>query len=37
MHDGHIVGDVPRAEATERMLGLMMAGLPAEAGGAAAR
>jgi len=29
MHDGHIVGDVPRAAATERALGLMMAGLPA--------
>ena len=27
MHDGHIVGDVPRAEATERGLGLMMAGV----------
>src|SRR5215470_6771897 len=37
MHDGRIVGDVPRAEATERMLGLMMAGLPAEAAGAAGR
>ncbi len=31
MHDGRIVGDVPRAAATERGLGLMMAGLP-EAG-----
>ena len=29
IHDGRIVGDVPRAEATERMLGLMMAGLTA--------
>jgi simple sugar transport system ATP-binding protein len=29
MHDGRIVGDVARAEATERMLGLMMAGLAA--------
>ncbi len=29
MHDGRIVGDVPRAEATERALGLMMAGVPA--------
>ena len=37
MHDGHIVGDVPRAEATERTLGLMMAGVPAEAAGAAGR
>ena len=26
MHDGGIVGDVPRAEATEQALGLMMAG-----------
>jgi general nucleoside transport system ATP-binding protein len=30
MHDGHVVGDVPRAAATERGLGLLMAGLPAE-------
>jgi simple sugar transport system ATP-binding protein len=30
MHDGQIVGDLPRAEATERTLGLMMAGLPAD-------
>src|SRR5215470_9263596 len=37
MHDGHIVGDVPRAAATERTLGLMMAGVPAEAAGAAGR
>jgi simple sugar transport system ATP-binding protein len=29
MHDGRIVGDVPRAAATERALGLMMAGLSA--------
>src|SRR5262245_54456212 len=29
MHDGRIVGDVPQAEATERTLGLMMAGLTA--------
>ena len=29
MHDGHIVGDVPRAAATERALGLMMAGMSA--------
>jgi simple sugar transport system ATP-binding protein len=28
MHDGRIVGDVPRAQATERALGLMMAGVP---------
>jgi ABC-type uncharacterized transport system ATPase subunit len=28
MHDGRIVGDVPRAAATERTLGLMMAGVP---------
>jgi simple sugar transport system ATP-binding protein len=28
MHDGRIVGDLPRAAATERGLGLMMAGLP---------
>jgi ABC-type uncharacterized transport system ATPase subunit len=28
MHDGRIVGDVPRADATERTLGLMMAGVP---------
>jgi len=27
MHDGHIVGDVPRASASERGLGLMMAGV----------
>jgi general nucleoside transport system ATP-binding protein len=30
MHDGRIVGDVPRAAASERGLGLLMAGLPAE-------
>ena len=29
MHDGRIVGDVPRAAATERTLGLMMAGVAA--------
>ena len=29
MHDGRILGDVPRASASERGLGLMMAGLPA--------
>ena len=34
MHDGRIVGDVPRAEATERMLGLMMAGVHDPGGGA---
>jgi general nucleoside transport system ATP-binding protein len=28
MHDGRIVGDVPRAAADERRLGLLMAGLP---------
>jgi simple sugar transport system ATP-binding protein len=27
MHDGRIVGDVPRASASERQLGLMMAGV----------
>ena len=27
MHDGRIVGDVPRASASERELGLMMAGV----------
>jgi len=33
MHDGRIVGDVSRAAATERTLGLMMAGVPgAQAG-----
>jgi simple sugar transport system ATP-binding protein len=37
MHDGHIVGDVPRAEATERTLGLMMAGLTAPQAAATAR
>jgi simple sugar transport system ATP-binding protein len=30
MHDGRIVGDLPRAEATERTLGLMMAGVAHE-------
>ena len=29
MHDGRVVGDVPRADATERTLGLMMAGVAA--------
>jgi general nucleoside transport system ATP-binding protein len=37
MHDGRIVGDVPRAEATERTLGLMMAGLTAPQAVATAR
>jgi hypothetical protein len=32
MHDGRIVGDVLRADATERTLGLMMAGLTAAHG-----
>jgi hypothetical protein len=30
MFDGRIVGEVPQAEATERKLGLMMAGVPPE-------
>jgi ABC-type uncharacterized transport system ATPase subunit len=30
MHDGRIVGDVPRAAADERVLGLMMAGVTGE-------
>jgi simple sugar transport system ATP-binding protein len=30
MHDGRLVGDVARADATEPMLGLMMAGVPVE-------
>jgi simple sugar transport system ATP-binding protein len=29
MHDGRVVGDVSRADATERTLGLMMAGVAA--------
>ena len=37
MHDGRIVGDVPRADATERTLGLMMAGLTAPPAAAAPR
>jgi simple sugar transport system ATP-binding protein len=37
MHDGRIVGDVPRAEATERMLGLMMAGVTAPPSGSGGR
>jgi simple sugar transport system ATP-binding protein len=28
MHDGRIVGDVPQADANERAIGLMMAGVP---------
>jgi ABC-type uncharacterized transport system ATPase subunit len=31
IHDGRIVGEVPQARATERELGLMMAGVPPEA------
>jgi len=27
MHDGRIVGDMPRAAATEQVLGLLMAGV----------
>ena len=34
MHDGRIVGDVLRAEATERALGLMMAGVRRRGDGA---
>ena len=30
MHDGRIVGEVPQAAATERTIGLMMAGVPHE-------
>ena len=30
MHDGRIVGDVPRAEASERAIGLMMTGVTSE-------
>jgi general nucleoside transport system ATP-binding protein len=33
MHDGHIVGEVPQAEATERAIGLMMAGISPDAQG----
>jgi general nucleoside transport system ATP-binding protein len=33
MHDGRIVGDVPQAEATERAIGLMMAGVHEAAAG----
>ena len=35
MHDGHIVGELPRAAATERTLGLLMAGVTDPAGSAA--
>ena len=31
MHDGRIVGEVPQATATERAIGLMMAGVPPQA------
>jgi simple sugar transport system ATP-binding protein len=31
MHDGHIVGEVPQTTATEREIGLMMAGVPSGA------
>ena len=34
MHDGRVVGEVTQAEATERTIGLMMAGLPPGADGA---
>ncbi|MGH7322206.1 MAG: ATP-binding cassette domain-containing protein [Candidatus Rokuibacteriota bacterium] len=33
MHDGRIVGELPQAAATERALGLMMAGVPQEQAG----
>ncbi len=33
MHDGRIVGEVPQAEATERAIGLMMAGISPDAQG----
>ena len=32
MHDGRIVGEVSQAEATERTIGLMMAGVPPPGG-----
>ena len=35
MHDGHIAGELPRVAATERTLGLLMAGVPDPAGSAA--
>ena len=28
LHDGRIVGELPQAAATERAIGLMMAGVP---------
>jgi hypothetical protein len=31
MFDGHLVGEIPTAQATERQLGLMMAGIAEEA------
>ena len=34
MHDGRIVGEVPQAAATERAIGLMMAGVAPQDGGA---
>ena len=34
MHDGRIVGEVPQATATERAIGLMMAGVSGEGGAA---
>jgi ABC-type uncharacterized transport system ATPase subunit len=33
MHGGRIVGEMPQAEATERAIGLMMAGIPPDAQG----
>jgi len=36
MHDGRIVGEVPQATATEREIGLMMAGVPPSAAAPAA-
>jgi simple sugar transport system ATP-binding protein len=33
MHDGRIVGEVPQAAATEREIGLMMAGVAPHAAG----
>ena len=37
MHDGRIVGEVPQATATEREIGLMMAGIPSQAATAKGR
>jgi simple sugar transport system ATP-binding protein len=37
MHDGRIVGEMPQAEATERAIGLMMAGIAAGSQGVDAR